>query len=216
MKKILFCLCLPALVLILSRPAASAASKNKSADASLDQDDQAQNDSQEESSADEKPSDPRASDKRRLEQYLKNRVAKINAAHKKRMEFIAHEQQYATHFWTKVRDDYQRFSVNLTRQTLDLILSLSSLDIKDHAATISNFEKLQNDELHSFDQKEREEVQEFASSHEAGWKDFVAQQQADRAQFIAEAVANWQQQKSQMEEAYDRPTAASRTPKTSH
>lgn len=130
-------------------------------------------------------------DKKRFESYIKRRVAKINDRHKARMDFLAKESDIWNSFWTKVRDERKLFEIRLARQLLDLFESLSSLDANDHALTMADFEKMQNNVVKSFETQQKQKLAEFFAARERRWREFVSQQERERADFLAEAPADW-------------------------
>lgn len=139
-------------------------------------------------------------DKARFEAYLKERLTKIDEAQKIRMDFFDAERQGWEDFWTKIRKDRRNFEYRITRQTLDLFDSLASLDPKDHAATVSNFERLQGDFIKSFEAQQKQKIAEFFAERESRWKQFQAEQEKERGDFMADAEAGWQQQKASIKD----------------
>jgi hypothetical protein len=137
-------------------------------------------------------------DKKRFEAYLKDRLSKINDHHQERMDFLAKEADTWNSFWSKVRDERKVFEIRITRQTLDLFESLASLDPKDHATTIADFEKMQGNVVKSFEMQQKLKMTEFFAAREARWKDFAAAQETERTDFLAQASADWQQSKQSL------------------
>ncbi len=131
-------------------------------------------------------------DKKRFEAYVKRRIAKLNDAHKSRMDFMAKESDTWNSFWTKVRDERRVFEIRMSRQMLDFFDSLSSIAPGDRDAAISDFEKMQGNVLGSFESQQRQKLDEFFGARDRRWKDFVAQQEQERSQFLADAPADWQ------------------------
>ncbi|MBI3554217.1 MAG: hypothetical protein HY077_17095 [Elusimicrobia bacterium] len=153
--------------------------------------------------------DSGGADKSRFEAYLKDRLSKIQDAHKMRMDFFDKEKTSWDNFWTRIRDERRKFEIRITRQTLDLFESLASLDPKDHAATVSNFEKLQNDLIKSFEQQQKQKMQEFFSDRESRWKEFAGEQEKERSEFVADAEAGWKENKASIRESGGRAPARS-------
>jgi hypothetical protein len=171
---------------------------------------------QDEDAGDEKEAAAAASkstggDKGHFEGYLKGRLAKIQSAHKQRMDFFAQEKKHWDDFWTKIRDERKKFELSMTRQTLDLFESLNSLAPKDQPTTVANFEKMQGDLLKSFEADQKARMQEFFVGHEKHWTDFAALQEKERAQFMADAESGWQHNKEMLQDR--RSMAQGKTPK---
>lgn len=137
-----------------------------------------------------------ASDRNRFARYLKGRLDKIQAFHKTRADFFAKETELWNAFWNKVRDDRRQFEIRMARQTLGLFDSLASLDPKDHAITIADFDRLQGNVVKSFEASQRQKLQDFFALHDTRWKDFAAEQERERAEFMAEALSGWDEQKA--------------------
>lgn len=140
----------------------------------------------------------KSANKKHFESYLKARLAKINDHHKERMGFMAQEADTWNSFWSKIRDERKLFEIRMTRQTLDLFESLASLDSRDHAQTIADFEKMQGNVVKAFDLQQKGKLGEFFAAREARWKDFVAAQERERGDFLAQATADWQQSKADL------------------
>jgi len=137
-----------------------------------------------------------AVDKARFEAYLKERLTKINEAHKIRMDFFDAERQGWEDFWNKIRKDRRDFEFKTTRQTMNLFDDLGSLDAKGRAATVSNFEKLQSDFIKSIETQQKQKIEDFFAERESRWKQFQAEQEKERQDFVADAEAGWQQNKA--------------------
>src|SRR5581483_6551522 len=67
-------------------------------------------------------------EKARFEAYLKDRLSKIQDAHKARMDFFDQEREHWETFWTKIRDERRKFEIRMTRQSLDFAESVQTLD----------------------------------------------------------------------------------------
>lgn len=135
-------------------------------------------------------------DRKHFEKYLEGRIAKIDAAQTARLKFFVQEDSDWKAFWDKVVKERKKFEIRMTRQTVDLFDALASLDPKDHAQTIANFEKMQNDFMKDFDQQQKQRIQDFFASHQQRWSDFAADQEKERADFMAEAQQGWQDNKA--------------------
>ncbi len=135
-------------------------------------------------------------DKKRFEDYLKDRVAKIKAAQDARMKFFAQEEDGWKTFWVKIADERKKFEVRMTRQMLDMFESLASLDPKDHAETVANFERMQGDFMKSFEAQQKQKIQDFFAGQQQRWADFAADQEKERSDFMAEAQAGWEDNKT--------------------
>lgn len=135
-------------------------------------------------------------DKGDIEKYLKHRLAAIKTAHNQRLDFVKKDTKEWESFWNKVKDDRNLFEVRIARQRLDLFESLGSLDSREHPTTISDFERLQNNQIKAFENAQRQKMQEFFSVREKRWKEYYAGQEKDRASFAAEVDASWDQLKA--------------------
>lgn len=135
-------------------------------------------------------------DKKRFERYLKDRLTQIKAAQDARGKFFAHEQLDWTTFWGKIAEDRKKFEIRMTRQMLDVFESLASLDPKDHATTIANYERMQDDFMKSFEDQQKQKIQDFFAARQQRWADFAADQEKERADFMAEAKQGWEDNKN--------------------
>lgn len=135
-------------------------------------------------------------DRNRFARYLKSRLDKIQKFHQARMDFHARETEAWNSFWNKVRDERRQFEIRMARQTLGLFDSLASLDPKDHAITIADFDRMQGNVIKNFENSQREKLQGFFMMHEGRWRDFAAQQERERVEFMAEALSGWNEQKA--------------------
>jgi hypothetical protein len=154
-------------------------------------------------------------DKKRFEDYLKDRMGKIKSAQDARMKFFADEQTGWKSFWDKIADDRKKFEVRMTRQMLDMFESLASLDPKDHATTVSNFEKMQADFMKSFETQQKQKIQDFFATQQQRWSDFAADQEKERADFMAEAQSGWEDNKSALLGQTDPAAEGDEAPKSS-
>lgn len=141
-----------------------------------------------------------AVDKARFEAYLKERLTKINEAHKIRMDFFDAERQGWEDFWNKIRKDRRDFEFKTTRQTMNLFDDLGSLDAKGRAETVANFEKLQSDFIKSIETQQKQKIADFFAERESRWKQFQAEQEKERQDFVADAEAGWQQNKASIKD----------------
>ncbi|MBI3565674.1 MAG: hypothetical protein HY079_10800 [Elusimicrobia bacterium] len=190
-----------AAVLLLCAAAASAApakKKDKPADAAPPA---------EEAADDAKPAaddaKPGAADgKKRVEAYLAARTKKLADAHAARLEFSARENLLWEEFWGKVRDARKTFELRTARQAVDLFSTLETLDAKDHASTVADFEKLRGTMVKSFEAQQKQKMVEFFAAREARWKQFADAQEKDRVAFAAEAEAAWQADKDFLRSVY--------------
>lgn len=138
---------------------------------------------------------PVAFEKGLLEAYLKERTQRIKDMHKGQLKFIADEVETWNQFWNKLKDDRMLFEVRIARQRLDLFESLASLDPRDQAPSISDFEKLQSNVIRSFELSQKQKMQDFFLSRESRWKDFAAVQERDRQELVVDAESSWREQK---------------------
>lgn len=143
-----------------------------------------------------------ADGKKRVEDYLAARTKKLSDAHAARLEFSAHENLLWEEFWGKVRDARKTFELRTARQAVDLFSTLETLDAKDHASTIADFEKLRATMVKSFEAQQKQKMQEFFAARDARWKAFADQQEKDRVAFAAEAEAAWQADKDFLKSVY--------------
>lgn len=137
-----------------------------------------------------------ARQKARLEIHLKKRLDKIKKQHQERLQFVTEEGEAWKGFWGKLRDERNLFEVRMTRQTLDLFESLSSLDPKVHAQTVGDFERMHANVTRSFDQQEKEKMQQFFATRDAHWNEFARRQEEVRTVFAADAEKGWEENKS--------------------
>lgn len=136
-----------------------------------------------------------ASDRDRFARHLKGRLDKIQKFHQSRLDFFAKETDIWNSFWTKLRDERRQFEIRTARQTLGLFDSLASLDPKDHAVTIADFDRLQGNVIKNFENSQKEKLHDFFVLHDGRWKDFSGEQESERVQFMAEALSGWSEQK---------------------
>jgi len=130
-------------------------------------------------------------DKKRVETFVKRRLAKINDHHKARMDFMAKEADTWAAFWGKVRDERRLFEIRLSRQMLDFFESMSSISGSDRDAAIADFEKMQGNVISAFETQQRQKLEDFFAARDRRWKEFVQKQEDERTQFMAEAPSDW-------------------------
>lgn len=143
-------------------------------------------------------SSPAMAEKTRLELYLRERTDRIKDMHRGQVKFISDEMETWNAFWGKVKDDRVRFEVHVARQRLNLFESLGSLDKKDHAASILDFEKLQAKLVQSFEATQKEKVVDFFMTRDIRWKAFASQMERDRSALVADGHASWKDQKAKI------------------
>lgn len=143
-----------------------------------------------------------ADGKKRVETYLAERTKKLADAHAARLEFSSHETLLWEEFWGKVRDARKTFELRTARQAVDLFSTLETLDPKDHASTVADFEKLRGTMVRSFETQQKQKMQEFFAARDARWRQFVDGQEKDRIAFAAEAEAAWQGDKEYLKSVY--------------
>lgn len=153
-----------------------------------------------------------ADGKKRIENYLAERTRKLQDAHAARLEFSAHENLLWEEFWGKVRDARKTFELRTARQAVDLFSTLETLDAKDHASTVADFEKLRGTMVKSFESQQKQKMAEFFAARDARWKQFVETQERDRVAFAAEAEAAWQGDKDFLRSVYSPAPAGSAAP----
>lgn len=135
-------------------------------------------------------------DKGDIEKYLKHRIAALKTSHKSRLDFVAKDAKEWGEFWSKVKDERQLFEVRIARQRLDLFESLGSLDQKEHPTTISDFERLQSNQIKAFENSQKGKMSDFFAARDKRWKDYYSSQEKDRVSFAAEVDASWDQLKA--------------------
>ncbi|MBI4348664.1 MAG: hypothetical protein HY553_17635 [Elusimicrobia bacterium] len=135
-------------------------------------------------------------DKAGIESYLKHRLATIKALHKQRVDFAARDVKEWNAYWDKVKEERNLFEVRIARQRLDLFDSLSSLNPKEHSTTISDFERLQTNQIRAFENDQKQKMQDFFASRDKRWREYYSAQEKDRASFAAEVNASWDQLKA--------------------
>ena len=168
-----------------------------------------------EASAD--PAKPNAEDcKKRIENYLAQRTKKLQDAHAARLEFASRETLLWEEFWGKDRAARKTFELRTARQALDLFSMLETLDPKDHAATIANFETLRANMVKSFEVQQRQKMQDFFVARDARSKQFADAQERDRAAFAADAEASWQSDKNYFTSIYSPAPLPGSTPVSAH
>lgn len=164
----------------------------------------------EEAADDAKPGAPDG--KKRVEAYLAARTKKLVDAHAARLEFSSRESLMWEEFWGKVRDARKTFELRTARQAVDLFSTLETLDAKDHASTVADFEKLRGTMVKSFEAQQKQKMVEFFAARDARWKQFAADQEKDRAAFAAEAEAAWQADKDFLRSVYAPAVSATARP----
>lgn len=135
-------------------------------------------------------------DKAGIESYLKHRLSTIKSFHKQRGDFAAKDVKEWNTFWDKVKEERNLFEVRIARQRLDLFDSLSSLNPKEHATTISDFERLQTNQIRAFENDQKQKMQDYFAAREKRWREYYSAQEKDRASFAAEVNASWDQLKA--------------------
>ncbi len=143
-----------------------------------------------------------ADGKKRVEAYLAERTKQLQDAHAARLEFSAHETLLWEEFWGKVRDARKTFELRTARQAVDLFSTLETLDPKDHAATVADFEKLRGNLVKSFEAQQKQKMADFFAARDARWKQFTEAQERDRVAFAAEAETAWQSDKDFLRSIY--------------
>jgi hypothetical protein len=146
---------------------------------------------------------PSAEDgKKRVEDYLAQRTKKLQDAHAARLAFSSRETLLWEEFWGKDQDARKTFELRTARQAVDLFSTLETLDPKDHASTIADYEKLRGTMVKSFETQQKQKMTDFFAAREARWNQFAAGQESDRAAFAADADAAWQDDKSFLRSIY--------------
>ena len=135
-------------------------------------------------------------DKAGIEAYLTHRLAVIETQHKARLDFVARDSREWSEFWETVKKQRKLFEVRIARLRLDTFESLGSLDPKDHAKSIQDFEMLQNHQFEIFESDQKKKIAEFFARRVKKWTDYYAAQERDRSTFAAEADASWDQLKA--------------------
>jgi hypothetical protein len=148
-----------------------------------------------------------APEKKRFENYLKARLAKINDNHGVRQSFMKKEGETWENFWSKVRDERKLFEQRQTQQMLSTFQSLTSLEPAQRAAPVADFERMQGGVIKSFEAQQRAKMIEFFAARDAAWKEFAAAQEAEREEFVAAAAADWQRRKAELLEQESAPVA---------
>lgn len=140
--------------------------------------------------------------KKRVEAYLAQRTKKLQDALAARLAFSSQENLVWDEFWSKDRDARKMFELRTARQVLALFSTLETLDPKDHASTISDFDRLRSTMVRSFESQQKQKMFEFFIAREARWRQFSDAQERDRAAFAAEAESSWQDDKSFLRTIY--------------
>jgi hypothetical protein len=140
--------------------------------------------------------------KKRIETTLAQRTKQLQDSHAKRLEFSAHEALLWEEFWDKERDARKNFELRTARQIVDLFSTLETLDPKDHASTVADFEKLRGTMVKSFESQQKQKMQDFFAAREARSRQFAEAQEHDRAAFAADAEATWQDDKGYLKSIY--------------
>ena len=150
--------------------------------------------------------------KKRVEAYLAQRTKKLQDAHAARLEFSSRETLLWEEFWGKDRDARKTFELRTARQAVDLFSTLETLDPKDHASTVSDYERLRGTMVKSFETQQKQKMQEFFAAREARWNQFAAAQERARSDFAADAEAAWQEDKNFLKSLYAPPSPAAARP----
>lgn len=158
---------------------------------------------------------PSAEDgKKRVETYLAERTKKLQDAHAARLAFSSRETLLWEEFWGKDRDARKTFELRTARQAVDLFSTLETLDPKDHATTIADFDKLRGTMVKAFESQQKQKMQEFFGARQTRWTQFADAQERDRVAFAAEADASWQDDKNFLKSIYaPAPTASAQSSK---
>ena len=146
---------------------------------------------------------PSADDgKKRVEDYLAQRTKKLQDAHAARLAFSSRETLLWEEFWGKDQEARKTFELRTARQAVDLFSTLETLDPKDHASTIADYEKLRGTMVKSFETQQKQKMTDFFAARESRWLQFAAGQESDRAAFAADADTAWQDDKSFLRSIY--------------
>jgi hypothetical protein len=151
--------------------------------------------------------------KKRVEAYLAQRTRKLQEAHAARLEFSSRETLLWEEFWGKDRDARKTFELRVARQAVDLFSTLETLDPKDHASTVADYERLRGTMVRSFETQQKQKMQDFFAAREARWNQFAAAQEKDRVAFAADAESSWQDDKNFLKSIYaPAPAGSASTP----
>ena len=146
---------------------------------------------------------PSADDgKTRVEAYLAQRTKKLQDAYAARLVFSSREALLWEEFWGKDRDARKTFELRTARQAVDLFSTLETLDPKDHASTIADYEKLRGTMVKAFETQQKQKILDFFSARETRWNQFADAQERDRVAFAAEAETAWQDDKAFLKSIY--------------
>ena len=140
--------------------------------------------------------------KTRVEKYLAQRTKKLQDAHAARLAFSSRETLLWEEFWAKDQEARKTFELRTARQTVDLFSTLETLDPKDHASTINDYEKLRGTMVKAFEAQQKQKMQDFFAGREARWLQFASGQESDRAAFAADADVAWQDDKGFLRSIY--------------
>ena len=134
--------------------------------------------------------------KESIEAYLQKRLEGLKGVHDNQDSFGKGFSQAWKKFWADLFEERKLFEVRMARQRLNLFESLSSLSPSYHAGTISDFERLQGNQIKSFEDSQKSKMDEYFAKQLSDIKTFAMEQESIRLEFMNSAIKSWQDQKS--------------------
>lgn len=134
--------------------------------------------------------------KESIEAYLQKRLERLKGVHDNQESFGKGFGSAWKKFWSDLFEERKLFEVRMARQRLNLFESLSSLSPSYHAGTISDFERLQSNQIKSFEDAQKAKMDEYFAKQLSDIKTFAMEQESIRLEFMNSAIKSWQAQKS--------------------
>jgi hypothetical protein len=175
----------------------SAASKGKkpAAVTGEDQEDFVEEESPEEpeAGADEAPkAGPKESGNvGKMKSYLNNRLNQYKHLYEEQRTFGKKMNSDWQEFWKKIFDERNIFEVRMAKQRLNVLDSLGSLSQAAHSQTISDFERLESNQIKSFETSQKDAISSFVNKFESDLKMFFADQERQRSEFVSMSLSSW-------------------------
>lgn len=136
------------------------------------------------------------SSRREIDAHLQSRIKQLKGFHKGQMRFGRRMNASWVKFWDKIYNDRKIFDVRMARQRLNLFESLASLDPSAHRGTVSDFERLQANQVKSFEANLKKQMMSYLFQLVVDLKDFTVEEEEKRAYFNRELMESWTSQKA--------------------
>lgn len=129
---------------------------------------------------------------------FKMRLAEISKVHKSQMAFGNTEFEAWRLFWTKLRDERGLFEMRLANERKAFVESLSSLDSKDHAQSLVDYETMQSNKMRSFEESQGVRIKDFVQEREAKLREFGVAQEAERDRMAQASQDAWVEERTML------------------